>query len=143
MGKWWNGLSSENQFKFAILFFVVGWLIWIALRGGVKGFANALGAGSELAALNVTGVKPTYTDASYKIAADKLYVAMKGMGTDEASIFEVFSKMKNDADMIKLELAFGVRDNYDLTAWLKGDLSAADIATLNQLLINKGITKTY
>lgn len=143
MGKWWNGLSPENQFKFAVLFLLVGVLIYITLKSSIKGFSNALSASSELAALNLVGIKPTYTDASYKLAADKLYVAMKGLGTDETAIFEVFGKMKNDADMIKLELAFGVRDTYDLTAWLKGDLSAKDIATLNQMLINKGITKTY
>lgn len=141
--KWWGGLSPENQFRFAVLMIVVIILILIALRGSIKGLANGLGSAGELGGLALAGIKPSFTDASYIKAADQLYAAVKGAGTDEPKVFQIFGQMKNNADIIKLDLAFGVRSGMNMKEWIHDDLNASEIAQLNSILLNKGITKTF
>jgi hypothetical protein len=66
--------------------------------------------------------KKNYSDSWYEQQADKLEVAMEGLGTDEDTIGNVFSKLKSNADYWELKKAFGTRSNADMVAWLKGDL---------------------
>lgn len=82
---------------------------------------------------------PNYTDGQYNQFGQVLYTAMKGLGTDEDAIFRVFGYMRNDIDVAKLIVAFGVKDNDTLGAWLQDDLSSADMAKINRILSSKGI----
>jgi len=143
VAKWWSGLDSVGQFRFALFFFVLIILLYFLMRGTVKGLSTGLGNTGELAALALSGIYPTYTNASYVLAADELYTAMKGWGTNETKVFNVFSKMNNNADMIKLDIAYGIRDKKDLRAWIKNELTASELQQLNSNLISKGITKLF
>lgn len=143
ISKWWGGLTSENQFRFAVLMIVVIILVIFLLRGTIKGISTGLGNMGELGALALTGIKPSFTDASYIKAAGKLYAAMKGLGTDEETVFHILGQMNNNADIIKLDIAYGIRDGWDMAKWLQEDLNASEMAQLNAILLNKGITKTF
>lgn len=123
-------------------------LLWFLLRSA-RGFLQRAGQVSEVigevASLQAQGVSKSYTNNQYNSYADRLYYAMKGLGTDEEEIGRVFSDMQNDLDVIALTNAFGVRDGYTLQAWLRGDLgSAAEMNRyVNDILRMKGITKTF
>lgn len=120
--------------------------IWFVFRiaknyaGRIGQIADSVG---ETAALESQGVKKSYTQSQYNAFAGQLYYAMKGFGTDEEVIYSVFSKMQNDLDVIALTNAYGIRDGYDLQGWLRGDLSSSEMAKLNNILSNKGITKQF
>jgi len=51
--------------------------------------------------------------------------------------------MKNDLDIAKLILAYGVRDDETLAEWIIGDLRSSQIDKLNKILSNKGITYKF
>lgn len=118
-------------------------------------------AGGELAQLAAAGVYPTYTESEFYNFVHTLAEAMNGCGTDESAIFDVFSKMRNAADVRKLVVSFDIQYyrpcaasdpiSYgiyqfndkayggDLATWLSYDLSSSDIARINSILSSKGI----
>lgn len=95
---------------------------------------------------------PTYPQSQYNTWANQLESAMFDWGTDETTVFAVFKNLKNNSDYLKLFQAFGKREytggiapgffypQYDLTQWLREELSESDINTINTDLRNKGIT---
>lgn len=119
-------------------------------------------AGKDLSDLENLGILPTLYDTEYENFSQELVQAMNGCGTDEASIYSVFGKMANDADVLKLIQAFGVRYyqpcvwtspvSYTLwlandqafggglPAWLGYDLDASEIAKVNSILRSKQIS---
>ena len=68
------------------------------------------------------GIFATYKDAEYKTFANRLYVAMKGAGTNTSAVETVLKSMKNEVDGAKLVAAFGVRDGETLQEWLAGEM---------------------
>lgn len=127
----------------------------VVLYLGYKGFKNFAGflrstrgqiqAGSELGALQTQNVNPSYTNTQYQIFADGLYSAMADSwywyGTDEDAIKSIMQKMKNDADVLKVNTIFGVRDGYSLSAWFTSELSNEDLDYyVNQPLRANGVT---
>jgi len=98
--------------------------------------------------LEKSGIKPSYSDSQYKIFAGTLKSAMQGFGTEEQKIYAVFRYLKNDADFLKLNAAFGMQ-SYDLrylnlAAWLSAELNSVEIASLNNNILKpRGITYRY
>lgn len=94
---------------------------------------------------------PTYPNSQYSTYANQLESAMYDIGTDENTIIAVFKAIKNDADYLKLFNAFGKRTytggyfpgyfygEYDLTQWIREELSESDIQSINNGLAQKGI----
>lgn len=85
----------------------------------------------------------SYSDSDYVNLANKLYVAMKGVGTDEDAIFSVFLLMNTESDVRKLVNAFGTKKKETLSEWLLGDLSTNDINKINSILAEKGINYNF
>ena len=85
----------------------------------------------------------SYNDADYTNYANRLYEAMKGLGTDEDAIFSVFMMMNTDSDVRKLINAFGSRKGENLAQWLLGDLSTSDIDEINAILSKNGINYRF
>jgi hypothetical protein len=141
MDKWWRGLTSAQKLTVSIFLIIIIWIVIRAYKGVITGFGESVNRKTELAALSTQGIKPTYRDQDYKQFADRLEYAMDGMGTYTSIIDKVYNYMKNDADMIKLKGAFGVREGSDLPAWIRGDLSTAYISEINRSLQSRGITK--
>jgi hypothetical protein len=97
---------------------------------------------NELNDLLVSGQKLSYPESQYKVFADKLYVAMKGLGTDRDAVYNVFNAMVNKADLMKLITSFGVRDGETLAEWMNGE-TFLSIDNINKILSNKGIDYTF
>jgi hypothetical protein len=152
VGTWFNKLNSETQFKVVITGLIIAFLIYyFAIRPRLQDFGEAASPRAELAYLAVRGIKPTHPDNIYAQMADMAYEAMKGFGTKFYTIRAVYAVMMNDADMIKFDLAFGVRPGmnrfgmtkmYTLAEWISDDLTASEVLQINNTLRSKGITKT-
>ncbi len=106
---------------------------------------------NELNSLIVSGIKPTLTQAQISGIANALFGAMDGYGTDYNSIAHEFAKINNDADMLSVAQAYGVREvssgnlnpepNFTgtLQAALKSELSSSQVSAINGVLSRKGI----
>lgn len=88
--------------------------------------------------------KANYSDVWYEQQADKLYTAMDGMGTDESTIGQVFAKFKSDKDYWNTKSAFGTRDGYNLSAWLRSELTSWQVEKyLNKPMAANGLTVEF
>lgn len=96
----------------------------------------------------------SYDGTEYRDMADQLFEAFNGLGTNDKLWREVFNRMKTDADVNQLIVAFGSRKPTTggfsfgrkaetLAQWIAGDLSAGQRKELNNMLHSKGITKTF
>ncbi|MDR1552543.1 MAG: annexin [Prevotellaceae bacterium] len=92
-------------------------------------------------AIAETGKQPSYSDSQYRLFADRLYAAMKGFGTNEEAVYNVFRQMKSRVDVLKLIDAYGVKDGEDLLQWLNGDFWS--FSKLNQILRDNNIDYTF
>ncbi|MBW6482822.1 MAG: hypothetical protein K0B10_07155 [Vicingaceae bacterium] len=80
----------------------------------------------------ITNTK-TFTDSDYKLMADKLFTAMKGLGTDNDAVLQVISSLKTKSDWLSLVSAFGVRESGfwpnvftgNLINWLSDELGGS------------------
>jgi hypothetical protein len=103
-------------------------------------------AKTEALTVAASGQRPTFGDTVYVGLADKIVSAgTTWFGTNESSIYAVFSQLNNDLDMLKLVQAFGNRRAefsaawVSLPAWLDSELNSKEIAKLNDILKSKGI----
>jgi hypothetical protein len=96
--------------------------------------------------------KLTYLKSQYLVFADTIETAIAGYGTDEQTIYNVFSQLENDNDVLELIQAFGKRWiinglslYYDasLPELLSYELTNEERSKLNQILSNKGIKTKF
>lgn len=83
------------------------------------------------------------TPVEAKAYADKLYAAMKGLGTDEDAIYEVFANMTTRSDVLYLIKTFGVKDSKTLNEWLTAELNANERTKLNNILANSNVNYQF
>jgi hypothetical protein len=84
----------------------------------------------------------SYKDYEYNVFADKLEIAMKGIGTDSKSVYSIFELMKNEIDIVRLNEAFGIRNGEDLKTWLNNEWLLS-INNINIILISNKINYKY
>ena len=96
------------------------------------------------------GEKQSYADGQYNVFADSLYSAfIYWAGTDEDTIYSIMDKMKNNLDVSKLIQAFGTRRQefttmqYSLGAFITDEMSSSEVAKINNIFANKGITYRF
>ena len=134
------GKSPKDKIINIIIILVIAVILFFGIRFIVRKIKELnTDAAKELRAATAAGVKLTFKESEYANFAETLYRAMKGFGTDEDAIFNVFYQMQNIADVLKLVTAYGSKNGEDLNAWLKGDLSTSEINKLNSILATKGI----
>lgn len=63
----------------------------------------------ELKVLEQSGIKPTMSDDKYLTKANQIFTAMDGYGTNVPAIVSVINTLNNDADMLALIKAYGVK----------------------------------
>lgn len=102
------------------------------------------------------GIKQSYTSGQYATWANQFQEAFDGCGTSNDVWRDVFSKMKNELDVLLLIDAYGTR-TFDECDWefnfgdftgtlgmsLVHELSSSEKAELNKLLTDKGINYTF
>ena len=96
--------------------------------------------------------KATISAAQASSFANSCHAAMDGYQTDEESLYNVFTNLKNNADFALLMSAYGSREissgawnpepNFTgtLTGAITSECDAGEKAKLNQILQSKGIT---
>lgn len=141
MKDWFKSLSPGMQTLVGIVMIVIAWYLLKYVKTFLETYGTKVTQKSEVDALQAAGVNASYSDSQYSIMAQKLVTAMDGWGTDEEAIFSVFNMLHNDIDYIKLDQAFGLRDQETMSQWIQGDLSTDQIATINSGLALKGLTK--
>lgn len=104
----------------------------------------------QIVAKNKT-IRQTLTDAQLTQLANKLQTSFDGYGTDFSNIYNVFIKLRNEIDLLRLRQVYGIReissgkfniaDNFKgtLDQTLVDELKLADITKLNKLLTSKKI----
>lgn len=138
--------NPKRMIALAILIIVIIVLYFI-LKGRIKEWVHTLQNKVDVnKALNeeirTTGETPSYADSAYRTYSQRLYNAMKGMGTDLDSVNAVFNDMRNTADVLKLISAFGTRDGETLGEWMSGE-AFLSIKKINQILVSKGINYQF
>lgn len=131
---------------------IIGLVIVILVSAKIKSLVSAWKESrdnkSEQLVLQAQGMKLTYAKSWYENKSRELFTAMDSTwydpstwGTNEDRIVSIFGELRNDLDFMELFSAFGVRDGYDLQAWIDGDLSQWYKDQINGQLANQGITK--
>jgi hypothetical protein len=94
-----------------------------------------------------TGETLSYSNLQFQAYSNRLYLAMKGLGTDDEAILSVFNDMRNSADVLKLIATFGIRDEETLAQWLHGEAPWYELGSIvkkvNSLLTAKNITYQF
>jgi hypothetical protein len=99
---------------------------------------------NQLNELESSGMKLTYPDSSYNEMALRIYNAMKGVGTDDNAVFDVLNRLSNKADWLKLQIAFGTRDDETLIEWLHGEFHlSSGKSKINNILQSKGVEPIF
>jgi hypothetical protein len=122
-------------------------------------------ASDDLRKLEIQGVRPTLNNSQVMTIINSLKDAMNGCGTNEQRIYDNFSKLNNDADVLLLlklwqvqyyepcsatspisyarwmfnDKAFGG----NLSEWLNYDLSSSEIKQINSIFAKKGIKHKF
>lgn len=113
---------------------------WKKIKNAISGVQTQLDNNKLIKEeIAVSGVSPSYSDAQFRVFAQDLYGAMKGWGTNEEKIYNVFRQMKSKVDVLKLIDAYGTRDGENLFEWLDGDLSSWNFRKINQILRDNNI----
>lgn len=141
----------------------VTWVIWaiIIVLVGMYAIRRVIKLIDDLKARQAendlaTQINPsalTYEVSQYKIFADEIFAAMDGLGTDNATILNVFKKMDTNSDVLQLIKSFGTRSasysggianlgsfSGNLASQLSNELSAGEKDQINAALDAKGIT---
>ena len=149
----WFRLPPQAQLFVVILVIIIVWFSWTYINAQKDFVKNQVRNKAEIDKLHDQGVKESYPISKYNQWANAMEKAMDGAGTSEDVVVKIFSYLKNDADVIQLEKAFGLRlssyaaswltDPTDLKDWLRSDLSEETIKQLNAQLSRQGITKKF
>lgn len=136
-------LSTQQKVIYGIIALAVVIIIVRYSSTLIKKLGGSIDKSAQTLALESQGMTQSFSKSEYASFADQIEVAIYGFGTDEDTIYNVFNQMNNDLDIVQLEKAFGVRDGQSLASWLTGDLSSDEIDTINGILLNAGINKSY
>ena len=86
----------------------------------------------------------SYDENQYQTFASALYKAMKGAGTDENAVKDVFSQMQTRSDVLKLISTFGVKDGENLGEWINDDFSSSGKETyVNKVLESNSVNYKF
>jgi len=94
--------------------------------------------------------KLSYSKSQYKAWADNMYsYFINSLGTDEAGVYDVINKMKNECDLRQLIADFGLRrqewsfSEYSLPWFMRDELSKNELGEVNRILRTKRINYQF
>jgi len=117
--------------------------------GSRTGKSNLVAGGSDQLAKDISKEDLSYDISQYKILADRAYTCLYGITEDEKGLYSVFSRMRNNSDVLQLIQSFGKRSGgFDfwaksLTEWLASDLNNTEIEKVNDILKRNNITYQF
>ena len=138
-------MDKKKIIRIAIYVVVAIVTVWILWRLGKKIYdkiqSNKNARGLEG---SIVSSELTYDAPQYKSFAKTLYEAMKGLGTDEDKVAEVFKQMNSRSDVLMLKKEYGVIDGETLDEWIDDDFSAAGKEEyINKILRTKSIQYVF
>lgn len=83
------------------------------------------------------------TQASAETLCQKLYSAMKGIGTDEDAIYEVFASLTSRSDIYFLIRTFGCKNGKTLIEWITSELNSSERTHLNEILAANNVNYQF
>lgn len=92
------------------------------------------------------GVFPTISESTASSYADLIYSENMSLNTNEAAILDIFTKLRNEPDLLLLKEKFGTRrpqfgtSYMGLSAFLRSDLSDSWISKINTALSRRAIS---
>lgn len=124
----------------------------IVAVGGVAYVGYKFLKKDELPKLNTNPNLPksTLSDVKVKVISERLYTAMKGVGTDEPGIYSALSGLSEN-DFVRVYKSFGKKQyslfwgnvgdpitsgNHHLITWLTNELGNAEIKELQKVIPN-------
>lgn len=135
--------QTKNIAIIAAIVAILGLITFIVLKmTGVVSKAEEEKAAKEVTEQfmqEVITARLSISETVAKQLAEKLYSAMKGWGTDEKAIYEVFSQVATRDDVLYIFAQFGLKDGRNLTQWLTSELSARERVKVNEILAEKNI----
>jgi hypothetical protein len=97
----------------------------------------------EQTQLQNVNILPTYPASWYYDQASIIFNSLDKFYQDENSVAQSISKIKNQADFVLLQRAFGTKQSKNLLQWVRDGLRNKDIIKLNTYLQKKGITYRF
>ncbi len=140
------GKSIEGM-TFGIFGFIV--LLVAYYLGSRTGKAKVKAAASDQLANDIEKTALTYDLSEYNIFAERAFMAVYDIGTDEEALYVLFGKMRTNADLLQLIAAFGKRGNFmqggakTLGEWIYSDLNNAEVEKVNEILQRNNITYQF
>jgi len=107
---------------------------------GIKTDPNSATSIKERLSQSIVLEPLTYSIDNYNTFAERIYIECKGVTTDEAAVYAIFRKMRNQSDLLELIVAFGERGEWwtlgkaDLSSWLYTGMSTSEIKEINSIL---------
>jgi len=131
---------------------------YFAIRGikravqSIKNNSESRNVRGDLSDLNSNKTtKQTISDSQASGFASRVFVALNGNGTDESAIYDVFTNVKNDADVLAIIKAFGTKKLTNSLLWdtvvyegglagaIQDEFDSSEIEKLNSILAGKDI----
>lgn len=144
--KIWDDQPSGVKLVIIIVMIIIAIYVLNYVRGYLKTAADKASSKGEEQSYQQQGMQQSYSDSWYNSKANELETAMKGAGTDEVKIKQIFSQLQNNLDALKLNQAFGQRSytcyaistcSDGLRVWLEGEGMLTEV---NQVMATNGIT---
>ena len=137
-------LKDINPYVKLGVFAVGGYLIY---RFGSKALAvlEVSDTDKEQAKARAKGMKETYSAYEYNQFANTLTEAQGTFDDDEELVYGIFRKLKNDADYLALDEAFGEYDagwfsgSKSMVQFLRSFLNNEEVRKVNNILAERNI----
>lgn len=143
-----QNLPTIVQIIIVLIILVIVYRIvnWIIVKIKTNKLENQIQ--SEQNAFENSGQKLTFMPSQYSTFSDQLQQAFQYSGTEEGTVIDIISKMKNDLDILELNKAFGKRDIYFWGFTYSFSLPEAirdemDVKEVNEILQSKNIQYRY
>ena len=145
INKFIDNLTPTRLIAWVIVLVLVGWIIY-RIYSGIK---TTLSDYSAVKDYDSNTSKLSYPNTWYNEAAETLFIAMNGAGTDEDAIIAIIDQLKVPDDWNKLVKVYGVRtlDAFwintctgNLPTCLMSELSGSDLDKIRSKLLSIGVT---
>lgn len=145
INKFIDNLTPTRLIAWVIVLVLIGWIIYRIY----KGVKSTLSDYSAVKDYDSDGLNLSYESNWYNEAANKLFFAMNGAGTDEDAIIAIIDQLQTKDDWNKLVKVYGVRtlDAFwintctgNLPTCLMSELSGSDLDKIRSKLLSIGVT---